>query len=361
MPTKSVYDRSRLERVVGEQFGVVGRSQALDCGLSRSAVDHLVRQDGPWRRVLPGIYATTTGDVTPDQRAMAALLHAGPNSVITGATAVRRHRLRCAGLNEVDVLVPAGVRRQSASFVRVIHTSRMPQKFYSTGQIRFAPVPRAVADAARGMSRLGDVRAVVAEAVQQRRCSLDVLISELNEGPVAGSRLYRIALGEIGVGVRSAAEADLRELIERSGLETPMYNPELYAADGTFIGIPDAWWQRAGVAAEVDSRQYHLSPEDHERTTMRHNRMEAHGISMLHFLPSTLTSKSPAVLRDLRGAIKAGHSKPPLPIAAVPAKQTPVPVPRDVSLRARSSSGPASPGGRGAALRASSKRLTRAV
>ena len=320
MPTKSVYDRPRLDRIVREQFAVIGRSQALGCGLSRSAVDHLVRQGGPWRRVLPGIYATTTGDVTPDQRAMAALLHAGPRSVITGATAVRRHRLRCAGLNEVDVLVPAEVRRQSASFVRVIHTSRMPENFHSTGQIRFALVPRAVADAARGMTRLSDVRAVVADAVQQRRCSLEVLISELNEGPMAGSRFCRIALGEIGDGIRSAAEADLRELIDRSDLETPMYNPELYAADGTFIGIPDAWWQRAGVAAEVDSRQYHLSPEDHERTTMRHNRMEAHGISMLHFLPSTLRSKSPAVIRDLRSAIKAGNSKPPMPVVAIPAR-----------------------------------------
>ena len=320
MPTKSVYDRPKLDRIIRGQFAVIGRSQALGCGLSRSAVDHLVRQGGPWRRVLPGIYATTTGDVTPDQRAMAALLHAGPRSVITGAAAVRRHRLRCAGLNEVDVLVPAGVRRQSASFVRVIHTTRMPETFYSAGQIRFALVPRAVADAARGMTRLSDVRAVVADAVQQRRCSLEVLISELNEGPMAGSRFYRTALGEVGDGIRSAAEADLRELVGRSDLETPIYNPRLYAADGTFIGIPDAWWQRAGVAAEVDSRQYHLSPEDHERTTMRHNRMEAHGVSVLHFLPSTLRSKAPAVIRDLRGAIEAGNSRPPIPIVAIPAR-----------------------------------------
>ena len=320
MGIKSVYDAAAVERIVRGQFGVIGRSQALECGLSGSAIDHRVRQDGPWRRLLPGIYATTTGDMTPDQRAMAALLHAGAESVITGATAVRRHRLRCSGLNEVDVLVPADVRRQSAGFVRVIHTSRMPEQHYSTGQIRFAPLPRAVADATRGMTRLSDARAVVAEAVQHGRCPLEALISELNKGPVAGSRFYRIALGEIGDGIRSAAEADLRELIRRSDLETPLYNPELYAADGSFLGIPDAWWQRAGVAAEVDSRQYHLSPDDYERTTMRHNRMEASGISMLHFLPSTLRSKSPTVLRDLRGAIKAGTNKPPLPIVAIPAR-----------------------------------------
>jgi hypothetical protein len=137
---------------------------------------------------------------------------------------------------------------------------------------------------------------------------------------MVGSRFYRIALGEIGDGIRSAAEADLRGLIDRSDLERPLYNPRLYAADGTFIGIPDAWWQRASVAAEVDSRQYHMSPDDHEQTTLRHNRMEAYGISVLHFLPGTLRSKSPTVVRDLRGAIKAGNSKPPMPIVAIPAR-----------------------------------------
>jgi hypothetical protein len=320
MPTKSIYDSDRLGRIVREQFGVVGRGQVLDCGVSRSAVGYLLRRDGPWQRMMPGVYATTTGEMTPDQRAMGALLHAGPQSVITGAVAVRRHNLHCAGLNEVDVLVPRGVRVQSTGFVRVIHTSRMPESFYSTGQIRFAPPARAVADAARGMARLSDVRAVVAEAVQRRRCDLASLISELNEGPSTGSRALRIALGEIGDGVRSAAEADLKELIDGSDLEQPVYNATLYAADGTFLGIADAWWERAGVVGEVDSRQYHLSPEDYERTTARHNHMAAYGINLLHFLPSTLKQKSPTVIADLRGAITRGNNRPALPIVTIPAR-----------------------------------------
>jgi hypothetical protein len=318
MPAKSVYDSDRLGRIVREQYGVVGRGQALDCGVSRNAVGYLLRQDGPWRKIVPGVYATTTGDMTPDQRAMAALLHAGPRSVITGAVAVRRHHLRCAGLNEVDVLVPRGVRVQSTGFVRIIHTSRMPESFYSTGQIRFALPARAVADAARGMARIGDVRAVVAEAVHRGRCDLASLMTELTEGPSTGSRAFRIALGEIGDGIRSAAEANLKELIDGSDLERPMYNPSLYAADGTFLGKPDAWWQRAGVGAEVDSRQYHLSPDDYERTTMRHNRLEGYGINLLHFLPSTLKQKSPTVIADLRGAITRGNNRPALPIVAIP-------------------------------------------
>jgi hypothetical protein len=332
MPIKSVYDRARLSDLLLGQFGVVSRSQALDCGLSRGRMDHLTQPGGRWQRILSGVYAATTGTVTPDQRAMAALLYAGPGSLITGAAAVRRYNLRCAGLNEIDVLVRVGVRRQSAEFVRIIHTSRMPQKCHSTGELRFAALARAVADAARGMTRLSDVRAVVAEAIQHGRCDLVSLITELNEGPVAGSRFYRAALAEISEGIRSAAEADMKALIDKSDLEKPMYNAELHAADGSFLGIADAWWQRAGVAAEVDSRQYHLGPEDYERTVMRHNRMEAHGINLLHFLPSTLKRKSPTVVADLRGAIESGNSAPPLPIVAIPAHALGGPHPKGANL-----------------------------
>ena len=107
-------------------------------------------------------------------------------------------------------------------------------------------------------------------------------------------------------------------LIGRSDLAEPMYNAELYTADGTFLGIADAWWQRAGVVAEVDSRRYHLSPADYERTVMRHNRMAAHGINVLHFLPDTVKTESSTVIRTLRGAIRSGAARPPLLIVAKP-------------------------------------------
>lgn len=319
MPTKSVYDRKALSNIILEQFGVVDRDQALACGLRRSSLDYLIRPGGRWQRILPGVYATTTGTLTPDQREMAALLHAGPKSVITGATAVRRHNLRCAGLNEIDVLVPTDVRVHSVRFVRILQTTRMPNDLYSISRIRFTVPERAVADAARAMTRLNDVRAVVAEAIQRGRCDVASLIKELDEGPTAGSHFLRAALAEASAGIRSPAEADLKDLIDRSDLEKPMYNPRLYLADGTLLGIPDAWWQRAGVAAEVDSREYHTSTRDQEHTTMRNNRLEGHGINVLHFPPSIIKREPRTVLGDLCGAIQNGNHKPPLQITAVPA------------------------------------------
>jgi hypothetical protein len=318
MPVTPVFDRERLNRVLGEQFGVISRAQALESGVSRGRLDHLVRPGGRWQRILPGVYVVNTGAVSPDQRAMAALLYAGPKSLLTGAVAVRRHRLQCAGLNQVDVLVPEDVRVRSAGYVRIVRTGRMPDKCLRTRRIRYVPLARAVADAARPMTSLGDVRALVAEAIQNGRCDVASLVAELNDGPVADSRFYRVALRERIAGSRSAAEGDLLTLIGRSDLPEPMCNAELYSADGAFLGIADVWWQRAGVVAEVDSRRYHLSPADYKRTLMRHNRMAAHGINVLHFLPDTVKSEPSTVIRNLRGAIRSGSAQPPRPIVAKP-------------------------------------------
>src|SRR3984957_12049534 len=144
MPVTPVYDRERLNRMLGEQFGVVSRAQALECGVSRGRLDHLVRPGGRWQRILPGVYVVNTGAVSVDQRAMAALLYAGPKSLLTGAAAVRRHRLQCAGLNQIDVLVPEGLRGLRGGYVRVLRTGRMPEKCCRTQRIRFVLLARAV-------------------------------------------------------------------------------------------------------------------------------------------------------------------------------------------------------------------------
>lgn len=318
MPTLSGYDRERLARLLRRQYGVVSRSQALESGMTRGTIEYKLRPDGPWRQILPAVYLAVTGTATADQRDMAALLYAGPRSVITGPVAVRRHNLRCAGLNVLDLLVPADTRRKSTGYVQIQRTIRMPADLYTTGPIRFTSPARAVADAARAMNRFSDVQALVCEAVQRGRCTLEELVGELNAGPTLGRRWYRMALAEVGEGIRSAAEGDLKRLIDRSDLEKPVYNADLYTLDGIFLGRPDAWFARAGVAGEVDSREYHMGAREYAETTMRHNRIEAAGIHMLHWLPSTIKGEPGRIIADLRDAIAAGNKRPELPIRAVP-------------------------------------------
>ena len=319
MPKKSGFDPERLRQVLRMQHQVVTRRQALLCGMPHSTLDRQVVPGGRWQRLLPGVYLAVTGTVTRDQREMAALLYAGPRSLITGSAAVRRHRLSPPGPDLVDVLVPSNTRKQSVGFVRVHRTRRMPERRFVTGQIRFTKPPRAVADAARTLIRFDDVRLVVCAAVQQRACTVAELTEELEAGPAAGATLFREALAEIGDGVRSVAEGDLRVLLLSSDLPKPMFNARLFDADGVFIATVDDWWQEAGVVGEVDSRAYHLTAEDQDRTTERHDRLIAHGIFPLHFPPKRIKTDPAGIIRDLRSAIEEGRRRPPLPITALPA------------------------------------------
>ena len=88
--------------------------------------------------------------------------------------------------------------------------------------------------------------------------------------------------------------------------------------DGTLIAITDAWWQEAGVAAEVDSRAYHLAAADQDRTTERHDKLTAHGILALHFSPRRIRDDPTGVLREIRQAIERGLERPPLPVKGLP-------------------------------------------
>jgi hypothetical protein len=294
---------------------VLTREQALTHGLSPDALRHRIRSGGPWQRLLPGIYLTATGEPSHDQLLMAALLYAGPVSVITGPAALPIYKVRPPKIRVVDVLVPATRQRASQAFVAIHQTRRMPSGFTVDAGLRFALAARAVADTARGVTEISDARAVVASAVQQRRCTIQELAAELTGGPIRYSARLRAVLLEVMAGVRSVPEAEFRDLIRKSGLPLPMFNPRL-CLHGKFLAKPDAWWAAAGVVAEVDSVEWHLSPDDWEKTMRRHDRLAAAGLIVLHFSPRQLRTEPQRVLRDITDALRAGR-----PVDGIEAQQ----------------------------------------
>jgi hypothetical protein len=318
MVRSTALDRGALARLLRSQHQVVSREQTLACGMTHSARKHRLRPGGSWQTLLPGVYLALTGTATADQREMAALLHAGPGSVITGHAALRRNGIAAAAPGVVDVLVPAKARSGSASFVRVRRTSRMPELVCVDGEIRFVTAPRAVADTVRDLSSLREVRALVAGAVQRRHCTVTMLARELEQGPRPGSRLLRAALAEVADGIRSVAEGDFRTLLKRGRVPMPMFNARLYD-DAGLIAVVDAWWPQAGLAAEVDSREWHLSPQDWERTMRRHADLTARGILVLHFTPSQIRKEQGTVLATVAAALAARPNPAPLPVRAAAA------------------------------------------
>jgi hypothetical protein len=267
--------------------------------------------------LLPGVYMAATGTPTSLQQETAALLYAGRGSVITGLAATRHHHIRCPVSEFVDVLVPASRRRRDAAFVRLHRTTRMPGRSQQVGPVRYALLARAVADAVRGLDDLRDVRAVVADAVQRGRCPVRHLAAELVAGPDIGSALFRDALADVADGIRSAAEGDLKDLLARSGLPMPLFNAKVFAGK-KFIAMPDGWWPKFGLALEVDSTEWHLSPEDHANTLARGRRMAVHQINVFRVTPGQIRTEPAQLVAEIRAALEGARGRPSLKLRTVP-------------------------------------------
>jgi very-short-patch-repair endonuclease len=293
------------------QRGVLSREQALACGLTPDALRHRARPGGPWQRLLPGIYLTATGQPTREQFETAAVLYAGPASVITGATALRNYKIRAPQTRLIQVLMPLERRRASRAFVTITRTSRLPDAQTRDLAIGYVAPARAVADTVRRLTTRSEVRAIVASAVQQGRCTIAELAAELAAGPVRGSALFRSVLAEVRDGIRSPAEADFRDLIRKSGLPQPLFNPQLIL-DGALLARPDAWWPDRALVVEIDSREWHLSPDDWEATMARDGRLRAVGIRVIHVSPRQVRTEPNRILATIADALRTGAPVPGL-------------------------------------------------
>lgn len=317
MPRTATPDVIRLRALLRRQHDVITREQALDCGLTRSGLAHRIRAAGPWQVLLPGIYLTVTGRPDHDQLDMAALLYAGPGSLLTGRAALRRHGLPpdSPGAEPgtdpgIDVLVPAGRQRRSRSFVTVQRTTRMPAGISVDGVISYAPAARATADALRRMTDIRQARALTAAALASGACSAEQLERELAEGPIRHSALLREVISGIRGGSGPAPRSALRTLLTHSKLPLPVFDARLY--DGPIlIARVDAWWAEAGVAADLGSGGWPLAPETWKAAMRRQTRLAEHGIIVLQLSADQLDEEPETVLAAISNALAAGTGRGP--------------------------------------------------
>jgi very-short-patch-repair endonuclease len=94
-----------LDELLDQQHRVLSRSQALDAGLSESAIR--VRLDsGRWQQLYRRAYATYSGDPPRLAFLWAAVLSAGPDAVISHQTAAELYQLGRRTQRAIHVAVP---------------------------------------------------------------------------------------------------------------------------------------------------------------------------------------------------------------------------------------------------------------
>jgi very-short-patch-repair endonuclease len=258
---------------------------------------HVVRRQvrrGRWLRLAPGVYCTTPPATLIDHLT-AATKHGGAGAVVSGTAAVHAYGLRSAPRPERElVLVPASCGARSCGRIVVRRTANLPSRAARPGPA-LAPVARAVVDHARTLTRLGDVRAVIAETVQRELTNVDQLWAEVEIGGRNGRALVRQAVLEVTAGSQSAPEAKAAGLLTAAGLGPFEQNALLIVGGRNYY--PDFLWRAARAILEVDSFEHHFRRDDWQRTLDRHFVLEAAGYSVIHVPPSTLDHGAQFVAR----------------------------------------------------------------
>ncbi|KZB84448.1 hypothetical protein AVL48_32150 [Amycolatopsis regifaucium] len=293
-----------------DRLEVVRAADLEEIGVPRRTISRRCAPGGPWRALLPGIVLLGNGVPTDEQRGRAALLHGRTDAVLTGTYALRRHGLeKLPGEEEVHVLIPASRDITDVGFVHVERTTRLPRP-HLRGGLPVAPVPRAVIDSARRLTSEDEVQTMMAEAVQRRFCTPEMLADELDRGRTTGTAMPRRALTPLLAGAKSVAEADAWRLWRRSGLPAGRWNVPIYDVHGRYIATPDFWCDELALAWEIDSYRYHTSFDDYRATVARNARYVAAGIVVLQTLPSRLRTEPGKVADELQAAFRTAQARP---------------------------------------------------
>ena len=261
---------------------VVTRASATRGGIHHRTISDRIRA-GRWVRLAPGVYLTGP-PARPDDLRRAAALHGGTHAVLSGQSALAAYGFRVpTSLGEL-VLVPMGSGVASWGRIRVRRTARVPPAAWRDG-VALAPPARAVADYVVQRSRVDEVSAVVASAVQRSLCSVGDLAAELEAGPRRGSRPFREALIDVGYGAHSAPEALAGRLLRAAGIHLEQ-NAEVSTGRGH--RIVDFLKRGLMAVIEIDSTEYHFSIADHDATLKRDQELQLAGYRVLHVKPSQL-------------------------------------------------------------------------
>lgn len=290
--------------------GIVRVRDLLSAGMSGSAISYRCRPEGPWQRLLPGLVLMHNGVPSQRERRTAALLYCGSGSMLTGRAALAEHGYRSSeSFSDVHVLITHARRMLSTGFLVVERTTRLPTPVNRNG-LACSPLPRALLDAARRSTTTRAARALLAEAVQRGDVTPAVLATELDAGSNRGSALPRKVLREVSADVHSTAEADARTLWLGSGLPTMSFNRQIETTTGQFIAQPDGWIDEVALAWEIDSLEWHLSPDEYEQTLARRARMQNAGIIVLAVIPRQLREAPDRAISDLRAHYELARSRP---------------------------------------------------
>lgn len=301
-----------LRQLAESQLGLVTRAQALQF-VTEAVLRRLVGPDGRWQIPVRGVYATFTGELTPDQRRMCALLYAAaadpepdeiPTAMITGLEGLRLLSvLDVPRSSDIDVLIRHARRRQSRSFVRIERTRFYPIRSRVVRRFPVAPLPRCLMDAARHSQDLALVQGLLIANVQNGRVSVGALEQELARGTIAGTARPRRVIAQIHAGAASVAEVPYIDLWASSDVLPPAHhNCTLLTPSRRFLMKPDGYVAEVGLAGQLQSLRYHQAVDAQARDMVQRENAGRYGVQVMEISPNEVAARGREHLAALEEA-----------------------------------------------------------
>jgi len=298
-------------RTAASHYGIVTRDDAVKAGLSLSAIYRRV-QAGRWTEVHSGVYRIAGAPETWLGQATAACLWAGRGVALSHRSAAALWEL--PGFEEegpIELSTERGV--HTLEGVTVHRVQSLPRSEVETR----ARLP--VTSATRTLMDLGSV--ATPERVEQaledalRRRLTDIPLLQLRLGAEGkhgrrGAGVLRALVGQMESGYQpteSVFETQLRQVLRRGRLP-PVQQQKV--RDGKRTLRVDFAYPDALVAIEADSRRYHFSAADYERTNARRNALTRLGWRVLSVSWASMKSAPDKVVAEIRQTLARAQRVP---------------------------------------------------
>lgn len=277
----SVQHRHKIEEILGQQSGVIGRGQLHGCGMTDRQLRWCL-ESGRWRRIHVGVYAAFNGLLTFEARVWAAILRAGRGAVASHQTAAFLDGMCDDPGSVVHLTVPAdrhlrsridGVQVHCAHrLARTRHPSKLPPR------TRVEETVLDLVDVARSAR---EVETWVTRACQRRLTTPERLVETLGlRKKIRWRPMLEGMLTDVATGAESPLELHHLRRVERAhGL--PAGTRQRRITRGRVIMV-DVDYDEYTLRIELDGRMGHVE-EGQFRDRRRDNVATVEGRATLRY------------------------------------------------------------------------------
>lgn len=285
----------KLAALAGRQHGVVSRSQLIELGLGRGAIDSRLRS-GRLHTVHRGVYAVGHASLSLRGVWLAGVLAHGNGAVLSHLSAAGLWRLIDPLATPVDVTSKQG--RAGRRGVRLHRGIVHPEERTRRHGIPVTSVARTLLDVAE-LDPRGTLRRAFEEADRRGLLSRQALdeVAHRGQGRRGLAAINRLMAESRDGSTRSALEDTFVALCRQHRLPAPTVNARLFGFE------VDALWLKQRLVAELDGFAFHRHRAAFERDRERDATLQAAGYRVVRFTHRRLKREPAAVAAQLRALL----------------------------------------------------------